>query len=85
MFDKRFGQFDEPMSPDQCALVMCEHHGKIQMHKSAEGKRPWFDRLGPGQIYMRHRYRQARRPIAPYRFVHEYRGWPIRKFYHDLT
>jgi hypothetical protein len=84
LFDERFGAFAEPMSPDQCALVLCEHHEKIQKHKSADGKRPWFDRLGPDRIYMRHRYREPRRPIAPDRFVHEYRGWPTRRFYRDL-
>jgi hypothetical protein len=85
LFDERFGEFAEPMSPDQCALVMCEHHEKIQKHKSADGKRPWFDRLGRDRIYMRHRYREVRRPIAPGRFVHQYRGWPIRRFCRDLT
>ena len=85
LFDERFGKFAEPMSPGQCALAMCKHHENIQKHKSADGKRPWFDRLSPDRIYMRHGYREARRPIAPDRFVHEYRGWPIRKFYRDLT
>ncbi|MFH1605491.1 MAG: hypothetical protein ABIH03_16470, partial [Pseudomonadota bacterium] len=50
----------------------------------ADGKRPWFDRLAPDRIYMRHRYREAKRPIAPDRFVHDYRGRPIRNFYFDL-
>jgi hypothetical protein len=85
LFDGRFGEFAEPMSPDRCALVLCEHHEEIQKHKSADGKRPWFIRLGPDRIYMRHRYREPRRPIAPEDFVHEYRGWPIRRFYRDLT
>ena len=85
LFDARFVPFAEPMSPGPCALAMCEHHENIQKHKSADGKRPWFDRLGPDRIYMRHRYREPRRPIAPDRFVHEYRGWPIRRFYRDLT
>lgn len=85
LFDERFAAFAEPMSPELCAVAMCEHHEKVQKHKSADGKRPWFDRLGPNRIYMRHRYREPRRPIAPERFVHEYRGWPIRRFYRDLT
>jgi len=85
LFDERFGSFAEPMSPGQYALAICEHHEKIQKQKSAEGKRPWFDRLGPNRIYMRHRYREGRWPIAPDRFVHYYRGRPIRNFYFDLT
>jgi len=85
LFDERFGEFAEPMNLAQCALAICEHHETIQKHKSADGKRPWFDRLGPDRIYMRHRYREPRREIAPDRFVHEYRGWPIRRFYRDLT
>ena len=85
LFDERLGKFAEPMKPQQCALVICEHHEEIQKHKSADGKRPWFDRMGPDRIYIRHRYREPRREIAPDRFVHEYRGWPIRRFYRDLT
>ncbi len=85
LFDERFGPFAEPMSLDKYAQAICEHHETIQKHKSADGKRPWFDRLGPDRIYMRHRYREARREIAPDRLVHEYRAWPIRRFYQDLT
>jgi len=85
LFDERFSDFAEPMSPDQSAILMCEHHEKIQKSKSAGGKLAWFDRLGPDQIYMRHRYRPSRRNIEPTRFVHEYRGNPIRRFYLDLT
>jgi hypothetical protein len=85
LFDERFGVFAEPMTPTECAVALCEHHETIQKHKSADGKRPWFDRLSPDRIYMRHRYREARRAIAPDRFVHEYRGRPIRNFYLDLT
>ncbi len=84
-FDVRFGTFAEPTSPDRRALMLCEHHECIQKDKSSTGKRPWFDRLGPDRIYMRHRYREPRRSIAPERFVHDYRGWPIRRFWRDLT
>ena len=85
LFDERFGPFAEPMSPEKHAQAICQHHETIQKHKSADGKRPWFDRLGPDRIYMRHRYREARREIVPDRFVHDYRGRPIRRFYRDLT
>jgi hypothetical protein len=85
LFDEHFGDFAQPMSPQEQATAICEHHEKTQKHKSADGKRPWFDRLGPNRIYMRHRYREGRRPIAPDRFVHDYRGRPIRNFWYDLT
>jgi len=85
LFDERFGTFAEPMTLHRHAHALCEHHERIQKNKSADGKRPWFDRVGPNRIYMRHSYREPRRPIAPDRFVHDYRGWPIRRFYRDLT
>lgn len=85
LFDERFGAFAEPMGAAQVALAICEHHEHIQKHKSADGKRPWFDRLGSDRIYLRHRYREPRRPVAPRKFVHDYRGRPIRRFYRDLT
>jgi len=84
-FEERFGQFAQPMSAADCALAMCKHHECVQKQKGPGGKRPWFDRLGPKRIYMRHRYREPRRELLPDRFVHEYRGWPIRRFYKDLT
>lgn len=85
LFEQRFSPFSQPMDAGACAAAVCAHHEAIQKAKSADGKRPWFDRLGPGLIYVRHQYREGRRPIQPGRYVHDYRGWPIRRFYRDLT
>ena len=84
LFDERFRAFAEPMDAGDSALILCQHHETIQRAKSVEGKRPWFDRIGRDHIYIRHQYREARRDTMPDRYVHEYRGWPIRKFYFDL-
>lgn len=84
LFSERFVRFSEPLEAAACAIALCSHHEEIQRKKSAEGKRPWFDRLGGDRIYIRHSYRQPRREIQPGRYVHDYRGWPIRRFYQDL-
>ena len=84
-FDERFARFAEPMNAAESARAICEHHENIQKAKSAEGKRPWFDRLDPARIYMRHRYRLSDREIQPSRYVHDYRGKPLRNFYLDLN
>jgi hypothetical protein len=84
LFDERFGAFAEPMDAAACALTLCSHHEAIQRAKSADGKRPWFDRLGQDRIYIRHAYRIPRPAIEPDRYLHEYRGWPIRRFCLDL-
>jgi hypothetical protein len=84
LFDERFAPFAEPMSAADCALALCEHHERVQKAKSADGKRPWFDRLGRDRIYIRHQYREGRRPVMPGKYVHDYRGNPIRRFYLDL-
>lgn len=84
LFDERFSRFAEPMDVAQCAMAICEHHEVIQRAKSNSGKRAWFDRLGPSRIYMRHSYRIERPTPQPTRFVHDYRGWPIRRFWRDL-
>lgn len=83
LFDERFGAFSEPMDAGACALALCAHHEAIQ--KAKGDKRPWFDRIGHDRIYLRHAYREARRDIQPGRYVHDYRGWPIRRFYLDLS
>jgi len=85
LFDERFASFAEPMDAATCALSLCTHHETVQRAKSADGKRPWFDRIGVDRIYVRHAYRESRRDILPDRYVHDYRGWPIRRFYFDLT
>jgi hypothetical protein len=85
LFSERFGAFSEQMDAVQCALALCDHHERVQRAKSADGKRPWFDRIGRDRIYIRHAYREARREILPGRYVHDYRGRPIRRFYFDLS
>jgi hypothetical protein len=85
LLDERFTAFAEPMGAGACALALCSHHEAVQRDKSADGKRPWFDRIGPGRIYIRHQYREPRHDIMPGRYVHDYRGLPIRHFYFDLS
>jgi hypothetical protein len=85
LFAQRFRNFAEPMAVGDCAIALCHHHEAIQRAKSAEGKRPWFDRIGPDRIYIRHAYRNPRPDIQPGRYVHDYRGKPIRRFYFDLS
>ena len=85
LFTERFGTFAEPMNAAACALALCTHHETVQRKKSADGKRPWFDRLGQDRIYIRHAYRVPRREVEPDRYVHDYRGQPIRRFHTDLS
>ena len=85
LFMDRFAAFSDPMDAGTCALALCSHHEAVQRGKSTEGKRPWFDRLGGDRIYLRHAYRIAARAIQPARYVHDYRGWPIRRFWRDLS
>lgn len=85
LFSERFGDFSRTMDAGQCARELCDHHERVQRAKSADGKRPWFDRIGPDRIYIRHAFRETHREILPDRYVHEYRGRPIRRFYLDLS
>lgn len=84
VLSERFEAFAEPMDAKSCALTLCCHHEAVQRGKSASGKRPWFDRIGQDRIYIRHAYREPRPVAQPDRYVHAYRGWPIRRFYLDL-
>ena len=84
-FMERFVAFSEPMDVGAFALALCSHHEAVQRGKSADGKRPWFDRLGQDRIYIRHAYRIPPRSIEPGRYVHDYRGLPIRRFWSDLS
>ena len=85
LFDKRFDRLAEPMDAQTCGLVLCEHHETVQRAKSAEGKRPWFDRIGDDRIYIRQAYRLSQPEIASERYLHGYRGSPIRRFRADLS
>lgn len=84
-FCERFRRFAEELSAEACALELCEHHAAIQKGKSELGKRTWFDRLDAECIYMRHSYRIRRQQLKLDRYVHDYRGWPIRNFWGDLA
>jgi hypothetical protein len=84
-FEVRFAPFAQPLRPTEVAKVLCDHHETIQRGKSADGKRPWFDRVGPDRIHVRQQFRKRRRPIEPGRYVGYYRGRPIRRFYFDLS
>lgn len=85
IFDDRFGRLASPLDASKCASELCLHHEDVQRRKSADGKRPWFDRLGVDRIYIRHAYREPRRDPQPDRYVHDYRGHPIRRFCFDLS
>ena len=85
LFDERFGRLAEPMDAKRCALTLCEHHETVQQRKSADGKRPWFDRIGADRIYIRQAYRIQTPEIASTRYVHPYRGLSIRSFRDDLA
>jgi hypothetical protein len=84
-FTERFRRFAEKLSAEACAIELCEHHASIQKGKSTLGKRTWFDWLDVERIYLRHPYRIKRQQLKPERYVHDYRGWPIRNFWGDLT
>jgi len=83
LFTERFRVFAEPMSPDACALALCDHHVEVQKKKG--DKRAWFDALGGGRIFMRLAYREARHDLQLDRYLHDYRGRPIRRFKADLS
>lgn len=85
LFDERFATFAEVMPVADLAVALCDLHEAVQRGKSADGKRPWFDRLARDRLYVRHRFRQARKPARPDDYVHDYRGVPIRRFYLDLV
>lgn len=80
-----FHRFAMPLSAQEAALALCEHHEAVQRDKSADGKRPWFDRIGADRIYIRYAYRVERPARRPDAYVHAYRGWPIRRFREDLS
>lgn len=84
-FLERFRVFSEPLDAAVCAQALCDHHVQVQRRKSADGKRPWFDVVGPGRIFVRHAFREPRRPVAPDRYLHEYRGRPVGRFRADLS
>jgi len=84
-FGERFADFGEPLSPAECGLALCALHEAVQRAKSETGKRPWFDRMGNDRIYVRQAYRSRRPEVQPGRYVHPYRGWPIHRFYIDVS
>ena len=83
-FIERFDKFSEPMLIEQLAVSLCEHHEAVQQAKSREGKRRWFERVGPERIHIRQNYRIERPALSPDKYLHDYRTRPIYRFYCDL-
>lgn len=85
VFEERFGRFADPLSAADLAVALCEHHEDVQKGKG--NKRAWFDRIGTDGIYLRHAYRCKDQEFEPQprRYVHAYRGKPVRRFFFDLT
>jgi hypothetical protein len=83
-FADRFKVFASKQSAESYASALCEHHAIIQRAKSEQGKRTWFDRLDADRIHIRHAYRINRQELKPDKYVHDYRGGPIRNFRWDL-
>jgi hypothetical protein len=83
-FEARFSRFAESMDPTNVVYAICEHHEEVQNDKSVDGKRPWLDRIGGDRLYLRQRYRIERPTLQPERYLHNYRSWPVRRFYLDL-
>jgi len=84
LFADRFAAFQSLMDSAQTAISLHELHERVQREKSAEGKRPWFERLGCGRIFVRPNYRIPAPTIQPGSYLHAYRGRPIRRFFQDL-
>ena len=83
-FTDRFAPFETPLDPAETAIALRSLHERVQQDKSAEGKRSWFDNLGGDRIYVRHNYRIEQPVIQPEKYLHAYRGQPIRRFFKDL-
>lgn len=84
LFDERFGVFAVASAPAELATTLIEFHQAIQRAKSAEGKRSWFDRLGPNQVHLRFPYRLDGWEPKPGTYVHPYRTNPVLNFLGDL-
>ncbi|MEZ6127846.1 MAG: hypothetical protein R3C59_04130 [Planctomycetaceae bacterium] len=86
LFDDRFVRFADPLYAAEVAVALCDHHEDVQKGKGSSGKRAWFDRISTDRIYLRQAYRLKVPEFfpKPNRYVHAYRGKPIRRFYFDL-
>lgn len=84
IFEQRFFEFGLPRGEVELAMALLDHHDAIQRAKSAEGKRSWFDRLGPDQVHLRFPYRLEKWKPSPGEYVHPYRTRPILSFLRDI-
>lgn len=85
IFLRRFAPFATPLAADDVARTLVALHATVQKEKSTTGKRPWFDDLGAERIHVRQAYRITDFEPKPARYVHAYRGLPIRRFRNDLV
>lgn len=85
IFQDRFGVFASPAATVELGRRILSHHETIQRGKSAEGKRPWFERLGDTSIYLRLPYHlPADWDSKPGKYLHTYRTGSVASFQEDL-
>ena len=85
LLSARFQNFAQPMDGEAVALALHALHVQVQLGKSKDGKRSWFDDRGVNRIAVRPGYGVDRPVLDPSRYVHAYRGAPIRRFWRDLV
>jgi hypothetical protein len=65
--------------------TVIDHHEAVQRGKPPDGKRPWFERVGSGGIFVRAAYRKDDPPPGTDRYMRPfYRTWTASRFLQDM-
>lgn len=84
IFVDRLGRFATRMKPMEFVEELMTQHAAVQAAKPPKGKRPWFDRYGPGWVVRSLYWPEGPANPDRRRFVHPYRLAPLQAFMKDL-
>lgn len=83
-FESSFQELGLRTSPVEWAMLLLDHHRRIQKEKPPNGKNPWFETFDDGSVAIRPRYRQSQGGRFDDSYVHQYRIGPLFSFLTDL-
>lgn len=83
-FENSFNAISEPCPVNQWLEKLIEHHFNTQRMKSAQGKRPWFERTDGGRLLLYPTYMRDKGSESETEYVHFYRTNSMWSFLKDL-
>lgn len=83
-FVQSFGDVNHSGDPKVWIDLLYEYHKTIQKEKPPAGKKPWYEKISPGEYIIYSRYKRKYEPEYTEEYVNSYRTHSLWSFLQDL-